>query len=445
MPDLTFHPMNILRTVPAFTALLGTALAAAPSLPSALSLEEAFALARAGSPILAQAGAGLDQARGQLAEARAAIMPSIDASAGYSVTDRDRLDGSGGGTTNNQAWSADVTSTWAVYTGGRAQAEYAARRRQVDSATARALAAENDILLEVGEAYFAGLLASRSIEVREETLRVLEEQLTLAKRRFEAGTGPSFDVLRAEVALANARPPLVRARNAYRIAIDRLRTAMGAVAAPGQDLAQVRLTSGWPSPSAPDSLTGAISRALSARPELLAAERDLEAARDRVTLASGQRRPTVAVSAGYGIFSQRGSADLSETVDGWTAGVKVSVPLFDAGAISGRKQTAQASVRGFEAGLDLIRLNLEGEVRRAWYGFEESAEIFATADLVVRQAEESLRLANNRFQAGAATQLDVLQAQLELTTARTEEVTARHDLNVAALRLRRAIGAPVAP
>lgn len=425
---------------------LGAAsLTASTPLPNALTLDEAFALARQHSPVLAQASAGIDATRGQLAEARATMLPSVDANAGYALTDRDRIDSMGGPAQNNQNWSAEVSTTWAVFTGGRAQAEFAARHRELDATTARALAAENDVLLAVGEAYLGGLLAARSIEVREETLRVLEEQLTLAKRRFEAGSGPSFDVLRAEVALANARPPLVRARNAYRIAIDALRTAMGAAAAPTQDLAQVRLTSPWPTPSAPGTLASALSTALASRPELLAAEKDLAASTERVTLATGERQPTVAVSAGYGIFNRRTSASLSDTIDGWTTGVQVSVPIFDGGAIRGRSQAARALVRFNEALLDQTRLGLEGEVRRAWYSFEEASEIYATADLVVRQAEESLRLADNRFQAGAATQLDVLQAQLELTTARTEEATARHDLNVAALRLRRAIGAPVAP
>lgn len=439
------HPsMKPYRNALALLVATAATLAAAPHLPPALSLEDAFALARAQNPRLAQAGAGLEQARGLLAEARATTLPSVDAGASYSLTDRDRIE-TGAGRPNNQAWSADVTASWAVYTGGRAEAEFAARRRQVDAATARTIAAENDVLLEVGEAYLAGLLAARSIEVREETVRVLEEQLTLAQRRFDAGTGPAFDVLRAEVAAANARPPLVRARNAYRLAVDRLRSAIGAMATPGQDLAQVRLTSNWPSPTTPGSLTDSISRALLARPEIIAAERDLEAARDRVTLATGQRRPTVALFGGYGIFSRRSSADLGDTLDGWTSGVQVTVPIFDGGAITGRKRAALAGVRTAESGLDLTRLSLEGEVRRAWYGFEEATEIYGTADLVVRQAEEALRLANNRYQAGAATQLDVLQAQLDLTTARTEEVTARHDLNVAALRLRRAVGEPVAP
>ncbi|MCB1080073.1 MAG: TolC family protein, partial [Verrucomicrobiae bacterium] len=83
---------------------------------------------------------------------------------------------------------------------------------------------------------------------------------------------------------------------------------------------------------------------------------------------------------------------------------------------------------------------IEGEVRDAWVAWEEGSTILDSSHKVVEQAEEALRLARASFEAGAATQLDVLQSQLELTRARLEEATALHTYHTALAGLRRAMG-----
>ena len=73
-----------------------------------------------------------------------------------------------------------------------------------------------DTATEVRVAYYDVLLAEKQIAVNHESVALLEKELEDSRRRFDAGTVPRFNVLRAEVELANARPGLSRARNAYR-------------------------------------------------------------------------------------------------------------------------------------------------------------------------------------------------------------------------------------
>ena len=86
-------------------------------------------------------------------------------------------------------------------------------------------------------------------------------------------------------------------------------------------------------------------------------------------------------------------------------------------------------------------LEVEGEVREAYYNFLEAKSILETSQLVIQQAEEALRLARNRYQAGRGTQLDVLQSQLQLTRAKLEHSTALHDMKLASIEIKRAVGA----
>ena len=79
-------------------------------------------------------------------------------------------------------------------------------------------------------------------------------------------------------------------------------------------------------------------------------------------------------------------------------------------------------------------------MRRAWFDVQEAAEILETADLVIEQAREALRLAENRYGAGALTQLDVLQSQLALTRSLLDRESAEQDYHVAYARLREALG-----
>jgi outer membrane protein TolC len=103
--------------------------------------------------------------------------------------------------------------------------------------------------------------------------------------------------------------------------------------------------------------------------------------------------------------------------------------------IQARSALEQARLSTTEA-----QLAAEVEVRTAFSSFQEATELADASQKVVAQAEEAVRLATARYNAGTATQLDVLQAQVDLTTARTNQVQAYYTYNVAVARLRKAMG-----
>jgi outer membrane protein len=412
-------------------------------MPHSLDLPLALTLALDHNPAIRIAREQIREREGLLIELRARGLPGLNLSGTYAATDPGRIESFGPSTTPlDQSWVADINVTYTLYDGGL-------NRSQRASASAAARAAENtmravvnDVLLKTALRYFDALLERGRASVQEQEINVLAEQLTNTQNRFEAGTGPQFNVLQAEVALANARPPLIRSRSQYRLAVDQLRRTIGLPYATGAGPDDIQLTSDWPTAAARQDLAASLRIALDQRPELAAAAAEIEVARSEINAERARTRANVEVVGGYGVQSESFSTSATDAMAGWGAGLRVSVPLMDFGLSQGRRQQAEARLRQTELSLRQHQLDVEGEVREAWLSSLVAVEILETSQLVVDQAGEALRLTRASFDAGAATQLDVLQAQLGLSRSRTEQVEARHVFHSSLAQLRRAIGAP---
>jgi len=410
-------------------------------LPTELDLGECLVLAREHSPVIREARERIVEQEATARETRALRLPRADVGGFYVHEDQERLSdfGSGAGP-DEESWQVAMEASLAVFTGGRLDAELKSQRELEGAFRAGSVAVENDVLLTVAETYYGALLARQRVRVQEEAIRLFELQFERARTRFESGAGPKFDLLQADVALANARPPLVRARNDYRIDVDELRRAIGLPYAPGRDASGVVLSLDWPEVQPPEDLEAATERALESRPELGDIEARIQSARYDVTASRRERAPDFEVYAGYQFTNDRFSGDRNDILQGWGVGLRGDWPLWTSGAIGSR--VAQDHSRLIQLMLveRELRLAIEVEVRRSWFEVEQASDILETADRVIEQAQEAVRLAENRYSVGGLTQLDVLQSQLELTRALLEKAVAAHDFHVARAQLRRAQG-----
>ena len=123
-------------------------------------------------------------------------------------------------------------------------------------------------------------------------------------------------------------------------------------------------------------------------------------------------------------------------------GVQSQWNIFDGAATNGRVAQARSAVEQSRLGLNEQSFAIDVEVRRALSSLQEATELAEASQKVVAQAEESLRLANARYGAGTATQLDVLQSQVDLTTARTNQIQSFYSYKVAVAKVRKAVGLP---
>ena len=427
------------------TALaLGLApLSAQPSpqfpVPPQLDLKGSLGFAIENNFAIRQAKERIRQQDGVVVEVSARQIPTVAANASYQQNDRDI---SGGFPASDRAWAINLTASQVLYAGGGVKASVRSSQLIRESAVLDLQATINDALLLVRTNYYAVLLAREKITVQEKNLELLQEQLKTATDRFNAGTISSFERLRAEVAVANAKFPLITARNDFRLAVESLRQSLGFTTnLPDQiDKLPVFLGTLEFSPTTFD-LVSALEASRAKRPELQRLAKLAASREQTITVAGANALPQVSAFGGWELRKGTGNA-FRESHDGWRIGVQSQWNIFDGRATAGRVAQARSVLEQTKLSLAEFQLAADVEVRRAFSQWQQAVELADASKKVVAQAEEAVRLATARYNAGTATQLDVLSAQVDLTTARTNQLQAYYTYNVAVASLRKAMGQP---
>jgi outer membrane protein TolC len=443
-PDHRFFPLILAAALAAPLWALGQG-AAAPSdaLPGEIDLPSALRYALDHNFAIRQARENIKEQEGVIVQTRAAVLPNVAVNSQYERTQATLQQGlgPGGPTLGDLNWSITLEATQALFAGGKLSAAIHAAKDVREAALYEMQSAINDALLDVRTKFYAVLLNQEQIKVQEQNLDLLQQQYKDAKARYDAGSGSQFDLLRAEVAVANGRPPLIQARNTYRISIEQLRQALGLVSSASADGRQtLGLTGSLDCVPAQFDLDSALAAASSNRPELLRYARLQSSEEQNIRAAKANYWPTVNALGGYEVLNRTFPSNTNNPLSGWLVGLQSNWAVFDGRATAGR--VAQARSQEEEARLTLLneQLSVEVEVRQAYSSFQEAVELVAAGAKTVEQAEEAVREARVRYSAGTATQLDVLQSEVDLTTARTNLIQANYSYDVAVATLRRAMG-----
>ncbi len=177
-----------------------------------------------------------------------------------------------------------------------------------------------------------------------------------------------------------------------------------------------------PLPEVPEYLT---SDLLNRRPDIAQAEQNLIAANAEIGVARSLYYPDIAITGAYGAVSTDLDDFLDSSARAWNIGANVLGPIFTAGSIAGTVQSAEAARQQAEEFYRGTILNALREVNDALAGTEKNAEAYQSLSRRVGALRDYARLANLRFEAGAASYLEVLYANQELFTAELEAVNAR--------------------
>lgn len=435
LPSLILLGAGLLATVPVAAQLNDGQPDPHFNVPERLDLPYALAYALDNNFAIRQAKERIRQQEGIVLEVRSAQIPNVAASGGYQ-RHADEISSNG----RNEAWSVDITARQVLFAGGGVSASVKAQRLSLDAAVLALRAVINNALLDVRTRFFAVLLARERIKVQEQNIELLRRQLQDVKNRFEAGTVSNFEVLRAEVALANAQPALITARNDYRLGIEQLRQSLGYADASDANVTKVPEFLGTLEFNpASFELRAALATAREQRPDLQRLAKLTAAAEQRVVVSRSNYLPTLSAFGSYD-WRQAPLSSSKSSLDGWTVGLQSSWAIFDGRATAGRVAQTRSLVEQSRLALAEAQLGVDVEVRRAISSFQQATELAEASKKVVEQAEEAVRLANARYSAGTATQLDVLTSQVELTTARLNQLQAYYSYNVAVASVRTAMG-----
>jgi outer membrane protein TolC len=335
-------------------------------------------------------------------------------------------------------WNVQLEATQTLYAGGGVQSAIKSAKLTRDAAAYDLQTAIDTALLDVRTKFFNVILAREKIKVDEESVKLYEHQLEDTKNQFQSGTVSNFEVLRAKVYLANAQPALITARNDYRIAIEQLRQSIGRTGAASFP----EVAGDLDIPEAETfELESAIASAHEQRPELLKLQKLVDANEESVTTAKSNFYPNLQAFGTYGWDGYTFASNYgTENVNGWTFGLQSTWHIFDGRATDGKVRQAKSMLEAARLSKASEDLEVDVEVRQAMSSLEEAKELVDASKETINQAAEDLRLADAKFHAGSATQLDVLTSQVSLTQARTDQLTANYNYLVALANVRKAIG-----
>jgi outer membrane protein len=414
-----------------FCLWLATISAASP----AYTIDEAVALADAQNPEILITRKKVEAARGGLIEARAGYLPSI-VSSGFA----DRRETQNSTSLRPEDYNASVRALENVYTGGAVSNQVAIAELVLEKQQCELEEVRNRVAMEVRIAFYDVLLNRSKVSVRENSVRVLDEELKTQEERLRAGIVGTLNVSRAQVALANEQPELANAKTQLKNSYLRLGELFGTdfttqVGEPRFEVGgQLQYAALHP------DLNACLGRADANRAEIKARQRDVEIEDRQYLVDQSELRPRVQVFSGYEVYNERDPAVGPEFNHGYIVGVSGTWHLFDGFATKGRMRATRARREAAVQALEAARRAVASEVRGAFLDLEQSESVLQSETRNVQTADESLEIAKTNLTAGLGTQLDILQAAADVTRTRTTRLSAIYLHNVALARLGHACG-----
>lgn len=400
-----------------------------------VTLDQAVELAYRNNQTLQAALLTLDQAEAALQEAEASRLPT--ASVGADLTNSRQ------GSISSTTLGGSVQVNYNLLTGGQREAAIRAAELQTQVSALAVESQQEQIRLVTANSYYALQESGERIRINQSFVNEAERNLRDSELRRDVGVGTQFDVLRADVQLANAQQQLVQSRFDQDIARRDISRLLNLPSTAGLQATPVAKAEAWGL-----TLDDSILLAFQNRSELeqLLLQSDINEQQRRIALAA--IRPQVSLFANYGlsntlstdatdIFGNSAGTGFSDSTSSF--GARFNLTLYDGGAA--RARARQQEIAGaineeqFSENVDQIRFDVE----QSYFNLQANEENITTSRVAVSQAEEALNLANLRLQAGVGTQLDVLTAQSELTQAQFNNVTAILGYNRSLAALQRAI------
>jgi outer membrane protein len=333
-----------------------------------------------------------------------------------------------------------ATLTQPLYLGGAGVAGI-----KMASAAARAAEhnlqfTEQNLYLNVADAFYKCILAREFIAVQEEALKQAEENLNMVSKKYQVGMASRFDKMRAEVEVTNIRPQLVSAKNAYRMALTSLKMGIGIDEnTPLEIEGELAFQ---PDDFGDLSLQDIIKMAHEKRPEMKTLEEQKYISHKGITLAQSYFLPKLFFQTDYSFLAMQNDFKFNQKdfSKGFTSAISLQIPLFS--GFKNAKNYQKAKI-DYKIMLDTEKKlvdGIEAEVEVSFNKFQEAKETYISAKQSVDLAKEALRLARVMYDEGASTQLDVLNSQLALTRAQLNYISLLYEYQIARYKLRKATG-----
>lgn len=421
-----------------------------------IMLEEAVEMALEKNKAVLVAKEGLNIARGIITQARSVFMPRLDAKASYTLLEEvpsiqmpgmeieipeiPEIGFPGKVITTEPTtvsmdftydYMAGFTLTQPLFTGGKIW--YANRQASLNYQVAREKyrQAREAVILQVKTAFYGVLLAQEFVNLSREALSLAKEHLRVTRNRYRAGEIPEFEVLSAEVDLANLKPNVIKAENGLKIALLGFKNILGIgleeeIKVKGE-FAKIAFTLG---------LDECINTGLSERADLIQLNYQKEIGEHMVRLARAGYFPDLALVGSYQMFANEPSEEWNTS---YSLLLGLSMPLFEGFLTRGKIREARGFSRTVSLGREMLIEGIKLEIRQTYNRVEEARELITASEEAVRMAKRGVKIAESSYAQGVITTLEVMGARLALTQAKTNYIQALYDYIVSIAKLENAM------
>ena len=406
--------------------------------PPRLTLQQAQALAIQNHPQVQAAQNEVNYSNQQIIENRSNYYPNVTGNLTGSQGNNLSRIGAGDLSASRlfNRFGQGVVIRQLITDSGRTSNLVGSSRLQAQAAAQTAQATRYDVLLQVNRSYFDVLHAQAVVKVAEQTVsarQLLSDQVTeLARNSLKSQLDVSF----AEVNVSQAKLLLVRAQDNVQQALAELGRAMGSDQPANYQLAEEPLPSGPPATA--DQL---VAQAIGNRPELASLRFSRDANYKFADAEKDLSRPTVSVAAVGGFvpfINTPTTSPIPAEYEGIAA--NVSIPVFNGHLFSARREAALQRAMASDQRLRDQQQQISRDVRVAWASTNDAFQRIDVTAQFLRQAALALDLAQGRYTLGLSSIVELTQAQLNLTEAEIENLSAKYDYQTQYSALQYTIG-----
>ena len=330
----------------------------------------------------------------------------------------------------SQAVSTGLSSSLTLFDGGKNISALRSARADRDASEQDLTRTRQSAVFTVASNFVSLTNANEQLKVQQENLTALESQEQQIEAFVKAGTRPVADLYQQQASVANAQLAVAQAERAVELAkVDIIQTL------------QLEPTSSYDfvAPAVTDAavnktynLDSLVALAYTNRADLAAQSARVEAAGQDVKVASASKLPTISLTGSYSTaYSSATDLSLSNQLDqrrGGGIGIGVSIPLFDRGSSSAAEQKAEIAQSNAQLALSQQRQATALDVRRAYLDFTSAKQQLTAATAQLAAAQKAVEATQARYKVGAATLVEVSQAQAQEVSAASALATARNNL-----------------
>lgn len=322
-----------------------------------------------------------------------------------------------------------------IYSGGKLESDITQASLNQKFSKLQLEVTKQQLTLDTTTTYYQVLQNRNLAEVAARSVDDFTAHLQNVQKQYDAGTVALPDVLQTKVRLANAQNGLIKASNSYAQAIYQLNTLIGLPIHIEIEINDRLVYQQYTHP-----LDDCIGYALNHRPDMIQAQTLVSLANEQVTAAKSSKSPTVNVN----ITNAWDDTNFMGTKNSkWAASLTANWNVFDSGLTDAQLKQATCNVTSTTEQARQTRDTITLEVSNAYLNMREAEKRMETNTVAVEQAEVDFRLAKERYENGLGTNLDVIDAELALTQAKTNYVQALYDYHIGKAQLDKAMGMTV--